>query len=325
MSGPGAVVSVHGGGVVAGNLNSGSSTAVEGGGSQSGTLMTPHGSITWTRASDGSLAAEGGGQKLAANGHDESDGSWQKHATYARTSKAPYLSMESVGKVAEHNVEFTLSAGSSRLTLTVANIDVLVTSGTATLSGTWKGVAVHWTGHVDLTSNPLVGRPIAGWPTSAFAAELEETAFFAPLGNALARKLSPVPVGTGGGTHAGGGTHQIESAKGVLGRAGAWCAGGALAAAGAGPETLGGAVVLGCAGGVVASLLNDLVTWADEDGPQVDPLPPIDLPDDPEPTGPVTQTQPDDDPPPAPDDTGGGGGGGGGKLKDAGDPELEEE
>ena len=44
----------------------------------------------------------------------------------------------------------------------VQGIDAGVTSCTATLSGTWNGAAVHWGGHVDLTSNPFVVQQIAG-------------------------------------------------------------------------------------------------------------------------------------------------------------------
>jgi uncharacterized membrane protein YgcG len=278
---------------------------------KSGTLTTPRGPITWTQSSDGSIEAEGGGQKVTASGHDESDGSWQKHAEYAETGEASYLTMKSVGEVAEHKVEFTLSSGASRLTLMVADIDARVTSGTAILSGTWNGAAVHWTGHADLTSNPLVSRPIAGWPAGAFATELPKAAFFAPLGDALARTvISPPPA-----TTSRGGLHHMESTAGVLGRAGAWCVGGAIMGAKASPPT----VLLGCAVGGASSLVADLVTWLDDDGPTGEPPPPIDFPPtDPEPIGPVTDTQPDDPPPPESGD-GGGSGGGEGEGGDGGD------
>ena len=286
---------------------------------KSGTLTTSQGPITWTQSSDGTIAAEGGGQTLTASGQAGSDGSWQKHAAYARTGAAPYLTMESVGDVAGRKVAFTLGAGSSQLTLTVATIDARATSGTATLSGSWNGAAVNWTSPVNLNSNPFVTRPIAGWPAGAFANELQQAALFSPVGTALAPTLAPPPrVTTGSGV-----TLHRDSPGGVISRAGAWCMGGAIAGSNAGPETWGTSVLLGCAGGVVASLANDLATWLDDDDSVTPTVPVIDLPLPPEPTGPVTQTQPDDPPPPAPGggtDTGddGGGGGGGGDEGDGG-------
>ena len=145
-----------------------------------------------------------------------------------------------------------------------------VTSGIATLSGTWNGAAVHWTGHVDLTSNPLATRPIAGWPAGAFATELRQAAFFAPLGNALARSIvrAPIPVGAPPSATVGSqGVHHMDSAGGVLGRAGAWCVGGAIGGASAVPESGPLGPILGCAGGAVGSLLGDLVSYLDDDGP----------------------------------------------------------
>lgn len=298
--------------------------AVDGGNSRSGTLATPKGPITWTQSSDGTIHAEGGGQKLTVTGNTKTDGSWRSRAVYARASGTAYLTMDSVGEAAEHNVALTFSAGSYQLTLTVADIDARVTFGSATLSGVWNGAAVRWTGHADLTSNPLVNRPIAGWPPGAFSTELRDAAFFAPLGKALSRTRVAPPTSGGTPHGAGSGTHHAYSAVGVFGRAGAWCLGGAYAASGSAPETLGGAMLLGCAAGAGASLLGDLITWIDDDsssGPIVDP-PVIDLPPDPEPTGPETQTQPDD-PPPPPSGGGGdygggepGGGAGGGKPDD---------
>lgn len=94
---------------------------------ESGTLSTLHGPITWMRSLDGNIEAGGGGQKLTTGGHEESDGSWHKDAEYALVGEASYLTMELLGDVAEHKVEFTLSAGSSRLTLTVAGINPGVT------------------------------------------------------------------------------------------------------------------------------------------------------------------------------------------------------
>jgi hypothetical protein len=115
-----------------------------------------------------------------------------------------------------------------------------------------------------------------------------------PLGTVVARPIiAPSPANT-----SSGGMHQIKSEKGVVGRAGAWCVGGAIAGSAAGPETIGTSILLGCVGGASASLVNDLITWLDDDGPVIDPPPPIDLPEDPGPIDPVTVTAPDDPPPP---------------------------
>jgi hypothetical protein len=288
---------------------------------KSGTFTTPQGPITWTQASDGTINAEGGGQKFTSSGQNESDGSWQKHADYARTGQAPYLTMEWVGKEAEHQVEFTLSAGSSHLTLTVSNIDARVTSGTATLSGTWIGAAVNWTGHVDLTSNPFVGRPIAGWPAGAFAPELRSAAFFAPLGNDFARKIVVQPPATTGS----GGKEHIDSVGGVLGKAGAWCVGGAIAGAGLAPVTLGTASLLGCAGGATGSLLDSLISYIDTDPPTQDPVPnpgdgaPLSPPQTSDPQTTLTQQDSNE-----PGGQGGDGSGGGGDGQDD-KPTHEEE
>ena len=64
----------------------------------------------------------------------------------------------------------------------------------------------------------------------------------------------------------------------------------------------------GCIAGVVAT--NWELNTIDDDG-TID-VPIIDIPPDPEPIGPVTQTAPDDPPPPPPDGGGSGGDGGGG-------------
>jgi hypothetical protein len=224
------------------------------------TLSTPQGSINWSQSSDGSIQAEGGGQKVVVTRHDQSNGSWQSHADYSLTGSAPYLSMDLLCDIPDRKVQFTLTAGSSHLTLTVTGIDALVKSGTATLSGTWNGAAVNWTGHADLTSNPFVTRPVAGWPAGAFASQLQKAAFFAPLGNALSRNIVAHPA-----TTTGSATDKLRTVGGVLGRAGAWCAGGAVAGLGGAPETLGASSLLGCAGGATASLLSDFVSWLDSD------------------------------------------------------------
>jgi hypothetical protein len=308
--------------VVNPGLLQGSTVAVAGASPTGGTIATPKGPITWTQSPDGTIKASGGGQTLAASGQNRSDGSFQKHAAYARTGQAPYLTMDLVSEAAQHSVALTLSAGASHLTLTIANIDAGETSGTAILSGMWKGAPVHWTGHADLTSNPLVGSPIKGWPAGAFTTELNEAAFFAPLEKALAQTVVQSRAATTGAR--GGLLHIQDAAPGTVGRAAAWCVGGAVAGSKGGIW----GVALGCAGGALASLASDLISWEYPDIPD-DPPPPPDPPMDPEPTGPFTQTVPDD-PPPPPDggeggDNGGGGGGGSGDTIDGSRSTHEED
>jgi hypothetical protein len=216
-----------------------------------GTLTTLQGPISWTQSSDGTIEAQGGGQTAIINEHDGSGGSWQSHAEYSRTGQAVYLSMDLVCDAAARTAEFKLSAGPSQLTLTIANIDALVRSGNAALSGSWNGAAVHWAGPADLTSNSLKTRPIAGWPAGAFASELNQAAFFSTFTGAFAMSVAASPRATA----------VIKTPGGVIGRAGAWCVGGAIAASGASIGTLGISLALGCAGGLAASLTNDLVSY----------------------------------------------------------------
>ena len=302
-----------------------------------GTLETSGGPITWTLAANGTLNAEGGGQKLTITGTDESDGSWQRHSVFSRVGADPYLTIHAAIANAARSAGTTLEAGQSQLTLAITHIDAAVTSGTATVSGTLAGAAVNGTGPVDLTSNPLAGRAVPEWPQGAFKVELQETAFFAPLAKTLAPQTTAAPPPVKATTGTRGGLH-IESAGGVIGRAGAWCLGGAIAGSGAGPETFGASILLGCTGGATASILNDFVSWLDEPVPDPEPLPIIDLPLDPPDSGPSTQTQPDDPPPPPlsdPPDSGPGGdpsgsgdiggGGGGSKPPEDGGPVLKED
>jgi hypothetical protein len=286
------------------------------------TLSTPQGSIIWSKSPDGTIQAEGGGQKVIVSAQYETDGSGHSQADYSPTGSAPYLSSDLVWNVSSRQVAFTLKAGSSQLTLTVANIDALVKSGTATLSGTWNGTAVHWTAQADLTSNPLVSRPIAGWPAGAFASELQKAAFFAPLGNALGRNN----VAQRNGTTGSDGTHHVLSVGGVFGRAGAWCEWGAMGGAVVGPETLGTSLLVGCAAGAGGSFFGDFETWVFDRDPS--PTPPVwsnppDLPPDYPPQG-SSQTVSQDDPPPPPIESSGSGGTGRNPADD-GDPTHEDE
>jgi hypothetical protein len=310
-------------GVIAGRTGGAAMLGFDGGPTKIGHVNTPQGPITWTMSSDGALSAQGGGQTLASSSRSETDGSWQWHESFSRSGEAPYLTIESNGDAGARKVELTVRAGSSVVTLTVTNIDPGVRSGTATVSGSVAGSAVSGGGPVDLTSNPLVGRQVPGWPEGAFAAEIQQAGFFAPLARSLVvhttppHPVPPHPVSTGTD---GGPVIKPMSVGGVFARAGAWCLGGAIGGSEGGP----GGIAIGCVGGAVGSLVGDLVTWVDESaesGVEPDPVPPIVIHDDPEPIGPVTQTQPDDPPPPPPGDGSGGEGptGSGGDTGDTGD------
>jgi hypothetical protein len=159
---------------------------------------------------------------------------------------------------------------------------------------------VNWTGHVDLTKNPLIGTPIPGWPHGAFASDITTTAFFAPLGKILMDPtVTPPPTGSG---HGG----QQKSVGGWIGRGLCWGVGGVIGAAGTMSEAIPnpfGLMIAGAAG-AGASVCSDWVSEWDSEVPDSQPPNP-DIPTDPGPTGPSTQTQPDD-PPPPPDGGGGG-------------------
>jgi hypothetical protein len=328
---------------------------------RSGTLDTSAGPIAWKVGDDASVSAEGAGQQLTITVSADGNGSWARRSAYALTGGGTYLTIDAALHSAERSATATIRGhmgdvshkGSfhpiPHLTLTLTNIDAAVRSATATVSGK----SVIWTGAVDLTSNPLTGKPVPGWPQGAFAAELQRAGFFAPLGAIMAGATQAAPL-PGKTTVGSGGGHVMENVAGVVGRAGSWCVGGVIAGSGAGPETVGMSMLLGCVGGATASLASDLVTWADESGvldqlfsritiptvfPIPDPSPPA-LPPDPG-SDPVTQTPPDDPLPPPPSDgdpdpgpqssvdpngggdvdpndggDGGGGGGGGGKKID---------
>ncbi len=286
-----------------------------------GTVTTPQGTITWEKSADGTVIAVGSnGQKFTSSGHVESDGSWAQQANYAITGQTSYLSLGFTGTVATGTVQSLISAGASRLTLTVSNINAAGTSGTATLSGTWNGTVVKWTGPLDLTANPFVSHPIAGWPAGAFATELQSAAFFAPLGNVLAQPVvAPATVAP----------HNLApspppppSPSDVVTEAGAACLGAMLGSLPAGPETFGISLALACAGGVIAVALPKLLTWVNQDpDPEPDPNNPpvLDPPDDPDPTDPGTGTDPDDPPPSSSGGSGDGDGDGDGEGDGDGD------
>ena len=269
-------------------------------GTTNGSMDTAAGPIVWS-TDNGMLTATGGGMRYTATSATDPDGTEHDRAVFAGTFGVTYLTIESAVRNADRSVSVTLQAGDGELTVAVTGIDARMTAGTATVTGTYAAAPVAWTGPVDLTSNPFTGTALPGWPHGAFAAELERAAYFAPLMESLASSAGSTPSrGGGGGTHpAGGGRFQQRSVTGVVGRATAWCLGGAIAASGASPATLPASMALGCIGGALASGMNDLVSWMDEDHTveQV-PIPVFDIPTDPEPIGPIVVTVPDDPPPP---------------------------
>jgi hypothetical protein len=285
---------------------------------QPNTISTPQGPIKWTQGSDGAINAEGGGQTLIASGHSNADGSWQSSAVYTQTSQSPYLTMRLAASPAGPEASVALVSGASQLTLTVSGINALATSGTATLSGSWNGAPANWTGHADLTTNPLATNPIAGWPKGAFASQLQTAAFFAPLGNQLARQIAAesakIEIGKSpGGGLATGGLIRKTTATGVIGRAVSWCIGSAIGAmvTGTGEATFGIGAVLACVGGASASVASDAVTaMADDNDVPIDPPPDPNPPPDPDPTDDGTATQTSQDGNSTGPDEGDGGGGG---------------
>src|SRR5215469_8739776 len=135
-----------------GTVKAGGTTTTAGSGSpQANTISTPQGPIKWVQASDGAINAEGEGQTLIASGHSNADGSWASSAVYSQTGKSPYLTMRLTATPANPTVSLALVSGASQLTLTVSGIDAGGTSGTGTLSGSWNGTPVSWTGRADLT------------------------------------------------------------------------------------------------------------------------------------------------------------------------------
>ena len=293
---------------------------------ESGSYLVGGVQMSWSRAQDGTLSAHGGGQEYVGRTVVDADGTEHRTATFAMSGQAPYMSMELTSRSSQRSVETTCMAGASHLTLAITGIDLGVTSGAATVTGSVGGVAISWTGSVDLTSNPFIGNPVPGWPPDAFATEFNRASVFGPVAGAVTQPRAGTGPLTGHPPQGGPGHVHPMSAAGVFERAGAWCVGGAYAGKSAGPEGM----VAGCIGGAVASIASDLFTWIDEGGGTVEPepVPVIDLPPDPDPIGPTTETQHDDPPPPADGESAGGvsdaGGAGGGKpIADDDDPETE--
>lgn len=160
--------------------------------------------IAWSVGSDGTFSAQTSGQQLALTAAQLSDGSVQLQLIFSRSGQAPYLMITSLVQPAKDSVSLTLTASPSQLTLAISNINQAVTLGTATISGSFGGQAVNWTGSFDMSTNPLVGKQLPGWPANAFAAELAAASVFGPLAwvlNVSWPTTVGIPVGTGAPLH----------------------------------------------------------------------------------------------------------------------------
>ena len=160
--------------------------------------------IAWSVGSDGTFSAQTSGQQLALAAAQLSDGSVQLQSIFSRSGQAPYLMITSLVQPAKNSVSLTFTASPSQLTLAISNINQAVTLGTATISGSFGGQAVNWTGSFNMSTNPLVGTPLPGWPAKAFAAELASASVFGPLAwvlNVSWPTTVGLPVGTGAPLH----------------------------------------------------------------------------------------------------------------------------
>jgi hypothetical protein len=300
---------------------------------KSGTIATSAGPIVWSRSSDGTVNANGAGQQLTITVGQATDGSSQSKLVFSRVGQNPYLTVQTVAKESQNAGTLTVNAGQSHLTLALAEIDRTSSSATATVSGSIlanaaaapsaapgkKAVigngspgtvaqAINWTGRVDLTKNPLVGRPISGWPQQAFASELKAAAFFAPLGKVpMDPAVTPPQGGASSGAAGHGGLQQKSTAGSVL-KGLTWGAAAALGAAVTGGAAL--PIIAAGLAGFDASMGADLISEWDSQVP-AQPPPNPDPPPTEDPTGPSTQVS-HEDPPPPPDGSDDGSGGGGG-------------
>jgi len=229
--------------------------------SNTGVVNTPQGQFTWALESDGSVQASGNGQQLNASDSDSADDSSTRVTQYSLAGQPPYLTINFVIDNGKRSVQTTVKNSSSELTLAITNIAANNSSGTGTVSGTFGGSPVNWTGPVDLTSKPVTGGGVAGWPKDAFATEIQQAAVFIPV---VLRVAAPsavgIPVATGSG---GRGKVHAFSVGQVVGNAGVGCAAGALWTSFTGP----GGAFLGCVGGVGASLVWDFFTSLTDPGP----------------------------------------------------------
>jgi hypothetical protein len=276
---------------------------------RSGTVATPEGPISWSLQPDGTLSADGGGQQLRSTVSKQTDGALHGRLTFSQANQNPYLTIQSVVDEAHRAAAITVGSGQSTLTLTISDIDPSGSSATATVSGSLAAASespaaakssassqsqappvaqtVEWTGHVDLTANPLSGKLIPGWPPNAFSSELKTAAFFVPLAKAVSWPSGATP-GQGGG-HETAFDHSTtgSTVKGLI----------VGAAAALGVFATGGGLL---AAVVVGGLGFDATVWSDvidDWDSEVEAEPPvIDLPPDSEPTGPSTSVSQEDPP-----------------------------
>jgi len=270
------------------------------------TSTSPGEVIKWAVGSDGTVLAQTSGQQLAITATQQSDGSVQNQLVFSRAGEAPYLTITSLVQDVQRSLSLTIAAGASQLTLVIAGIDRDVTFGTATVSGSFGGNAVNWTGSVDLSTNPLVGDPIPGWPAKAFAAELATASPFAPLANVLTA-TEPAPTSAAGAASA---THRSDSVWGSISSGLGWAAaavaglaGGMIVTAAATPAGVAAGIAVVVLSAFDASLWSEVVQKYDlPDEPDVQPTsfdtsdfdPPVETVQVP------VRVQSQDDPPPTP-------------------------
>jgi hypothetical protein len=267
--------------------------------SSSGTVSTSAGPLTWSFASPEVLNAQVGGQQLTITVSQVPGGASQSELVFSELGQPPYLTLQGVVDEAQRAFSMMASAGQSHLTLAVTRIDASVSAGTATVSGSWAGSPVSWTGPINLAANPFSGSMIPGWPSGAFSSELQTAAIFGGLGTA-----GPKPAEAAKPPSAPpGGLHVLDVGLGTIIRG--LAAGGiaALAAAGTGGGSL-AVWIWGLAGYDTVVVTEELTQWENEltepiwdfiSFPPAPPPAPPDLPPDPEPvdTGPVTTTSQD--------------------------------
>ena len=234
--------------------------------------------------------------------------------SFSRSGSKPYLTVTSTVDDANRRVSLAMANDQSHLLLAISAIDLAVSTGTATVTGSYAGSAVNWSGTVDLNSTPWSGQPVPGWPPKAFASELQSAAFFAPLADRTSPRkpipVTPRPVGPGHIQPKGSALRSVG--KGLL-WAGATVVGAVLLAPGV-PVL---SVVVASLAAFDASVGGDAIDKIPED-PIPTPVPPIDEPPLEEDTTVHVTGVSQDDSPPAGQDAGGSTQGAGGSTQDAG-------
>lgn len=284
---------------------------------RSGTISTARGPIVWGLDPAGVLTASGDGQQYADKPLASTGGVVSHEVSISRSGSKPYLTVTSTVDDANRRVSLAMANDQSHLLLSITAIDLAVSTGTATVTGSYAGSAVNWSGTVDLNSTPWSGQPVPGWPPKAFASELQSVAFFAPLAD-LTSHGKPIPVTAGpvGPGHVKPMGFLRSVGKGLL-WAGAAVLTVAVSATPAGPLVV--AVVAGVSA-FDASAWGDIIDEESQDPPVPDPIPPIDVPTSEEDTtGHVTGVSQDDS------STEEDGSGGGFKIDDSGADTHHEE